>query len=97
MAQNQTVVTRTSKIKSWLQSVQHNRQVFGYDIQTAVRGSQQSFPSNWILKFSVALVKDWVKKYVRSEIMVAATSLGIQLSDLDLDVLTDIAVAGIGG
>lgn len=86
-----------SKVRIWLQSVQSNRQAFGYDIRSAVKNSQQSFPSNWLLRFVTEIAKDLATKFVRSAIKDAATSLGISLSDGELDVLADLAVASASG
>jgi hypothetical protein len=95
MAQNQPPAgSWKNKVRNWLLIVQQHRQPFQYDIRTAVTQSQQSFPSNLILRIFIDFAKDWATKYVRSAIADAATSLGLTLSDGELDILTELAVAG---
>jgi hypothetical protein len=98
MAQNQTAVgSWRGRVRSWLENVQYNRQVFGNDLRSAVSRSQQSFPSNWLLRISIEIAKELATKFVRSAIKDAATSLGISLSDGELDLLSELAVAGVTG
>jgi len=94
MTQNQTPVgSWKSKVRNWLLIVQQHRQPFQYDIRLAVTQSQQTFPSNLLLKIVIEIAKEWAAKYVRSAIEEAATSLGLSLSDGELDVLTELAIA----
>ena len=87
MVQSQTALgSWRSKVRSWLQNVQSNRQVFGNDIRSAVSRSQQSFPSNLLLRIFIDVAKDLATKFVRYAIKDAATSLGLTLSDGELDV-----------
>jgi hypothetical protein len=86
--------SRRNKVRNWLLIVQQYRQPFQYDIRTAVTQSQQSFPSNLLLRIFIAVAKDWATKYVRSAIEDAATSLGLTLSDGEFDVLTELAIVG---
>ena len=98
MAQNQSSVgSWKSKVKNWLLIVRQHRQPFQYDIRSAVIQSQQSFPSNLLLRIFIDLAKDWATKYVRSAIADAAVSLGLTLSDGELDVLAELAVASASG
>ena len=95
MAQNQSATgSWRNKVKNWLLIVQQHRQPFQYDIRTAVTQSQQSFPSSLLLRIFIDFAKDWATKYVRSVIEDAATSLGLTLSDGELDTLAELAVAG---
>jgi hypothetical protein len=95
MAQNQTALgSWKSRVRSWLLTVQQHRQPFQYDIRSAVIQSQQAFPSNLLLRILIDFAKEWATKYVRSAIADAATSLGLTLSDGELDVLAELAVAG---
>lgn len=71
--------------------------MFGNDIQLAVRQSRQTFPNNWILKISVEVAQNLATKFVRFAIKDAASSLGLTLSDGDLDLLADLAIASITG
>jgi hypothetical protein len=97
MAQNQVAVrTRREEVKVWLRSVQHYREAFGYDIRSAVGGTNLSFPDNWILQLTVVTAKAWARKYVRYEIRAASTSLGVTLNNEELDLLADAAVAALG-
>jgi hypothetical protein len=98
MAQNQTSAgSWKSKVRNWLLIVQQHRQTFQYDIHLAVTQSQQTFPSNLLLKISIEVAKEWATKFVRSAIEEAATSLGLTLSDGELDVLAELAVASASG
>ena len=98
MAPNQSSAgTWKNKVKTWLLVVQQHRQPFQYDIRSAVIQSQQKFPSNLLLRILIDFVKEWATKYVRSAIADAATSLGLTLSDGELDVLAELAVAGASG
>ena len=83
-----------NKVKKWLLVVQQHRQPFQNDIRTAITQSQQSFPSNLLLRIFIDVAKDWATRYVRSAIADSATSLGLTLSDGELDVLAELAVAG---
>lgn len=95
MAQNATSAgSWKSKVRNWLLIVQQHRQPFQYDIRSAVTQSQQTFPGNLLLKIFIEVAKEWATKFVRSAIAEAATSLGLTLSDGELDVLADLAVAG---
>lgn len=95
MAQIQTPVgSWKSKVRNWLLVVQQHRRPFQYDIRLAVTQSQQTFPSNLLLRVFIEVAKDWATKYVRSVIEDTATSLGLTLSDGELDVLADLAIAG---
>ena len=96
MNQGQTAaVSWRIKVKKWLQNVENNRRVRGYDLRSAVSYAQQSFPSNWLLKFTAEVAKELAVKVVRWAIGDAAKSLGISLSDVELDLLAELAVAGI--
>lgn len=86
-----------SRVKSWLQNVEHHRRMLGYDIRSAVSYNQQPFPSNVLLKFVVDIAKELAAKLVRMAIKDAASSLGLTFSDGDLDLLAELAVAGISG
>lgn len=95
MPQNQTAIgSWRNKVKNWLLVVQQHRQPFQYDVRVAVMQSQQTFPSNLLLKIFIEVAREWATKYVRSAIEDAATSLGLTLSDGELDVLAELAVAG---
>ena len=95
MQQNQPAAgSWRGKVKSWLYDVQRYRQA-GYDVRSAVQHSQQLFPSNWLLTFSVAIAKDLATKIVRSAIKDAATSLGVTLSDGELDSLAELVIATV--
>jgi hypothetical protein len=95
MAQNTTSASSwKSKVRNWLLIVQQHRQPFQCDIRLAVTQSQQTFPSNWLLRIFIEVAKEWATKFVRSAIEEAATSLGLTLSDGELDVLAELAVAG---
>jgi hypothetical protein len=95
MAQNQTSAgSWRDRVKNWLLIVQQHRQPFQYDIRTAVTQSQQTFPSNLLLRFFIEVAKDLATKFVRSALKDAATSLGLTLSDGELDVLSELAVVG---
>ncbi len=89
--------TRTwkNKVTAWLQSVQHKRQVFGYDIRSAVGRTQPSFPSNGVLRLLIDVAKDRVARYIRLAIKEAADSLNVTLNDQELDLLTDLAIEEI--
>jgi hypothetical protein len=50
-----------------------------------------------LLKISIEVAKEWATKFVRSAIEEAATSLGLTLSDGELDVLAELAVASASG
>ena len=96
MQQGQTAAgSWRSKVRSWLQNVEYNRRIIGYDLRSAVTHNQQSFPSNWLLKFATEVAKELTVKIVRSVISDAANSLGLTLSDEELDLLAELAVAGI--
>jgi len=98
MAQNQTsAVSWKSKVRNWLLIVQQHQQPFQHDIRSAVIQSQQSFPSNLLLRIFIEVAKDWATRFVRSAIKDAATSLGLTLSDGKLDVLAELAVASASG
>ena len=98
MAQNQTSAgSWKNRVRNWLLGVQQHRQPFQYDIRSAVVQSQQSFPSNLLLRIFIEVAKEWATKYVRSAIGDAATSLGVTLSDGELDILAELAVAGASG
>ena len=95
MAQNQTSAgSWKSKVRNWLLIVQKHRQPFQYDIRLAVAQSQQTFPSNLLLRIFIEVAKVWATKFVHSSIEDAATSLGLTLNDGELDVLTELALAG---
>jgi hypothetical protein len=95
MAQNQSSAgTWKNKVRNWLLIVQQYRQPFQNDIRSSVIQSQQSFPSNMLLRVFIEFAKEWATKFVRSAIKDAATSLSVTLSDGDLDVLAELAVAG---
>ena len=95
MAQNQSATgSWKNKVRNWLLAVQQHRQPFQFDIRTAVTQSQQEFPSNLLLRFFIEVSKDLATKFVRSAIKDAATSIGLTLSDEELDVLSELAVAG---
>jgi hypothetical protein len=98
MAQDQTSTgSWKNKVRNWLLVVQQHRQPFNYDIRTAVLQSQQTFPSNLLLRVFVEFAKEWATKYVRYAIKDAATSLGLSLSDGELDLLSELATAGVAG
>jgi hypothetical protein len=98
MAQNQSSPRSwRNKVKNWLLVVQQHRQPFNYDIRSAVIQSQQTFPSNLLLRILVEFAKEWATKYVRTAIKDAATSLGLSLSDGELDLLSELAIAGVTG
>ncbi len=98
MVQNQSSPESwKSKVRNWLLIVQQHRQPFQYDIRLAVMQSQQTFPSNLLLRIFTEVAKEWATKFVRSTIEDAATSLGLTLSDGELDVLAELAIAGIVG
>jgi hypothetical protein len=47
------------------------------------------------VKFSIETAKELTTKFVRSGIKDAATSLGFSLTDGELDLLAELAVAGV--
>ena len=96
MVQNQSSPgSWKNKVKNWLLVVQQYRQPFNYDIRTAVIQSQQTFPSNLLLRILVDFAKEWATKYVRFAIKDAASSLGLSLSDGELDLLSELAITGV--
>lgn len=98
MAENQSSTgSWKSKVRNWLLVVQQHRQPFQPDIRSAVIQSRQAFPSNLLLRIFVEVAREWATRYVRSAIADAATSLGLTLSDGELDVLAELAVAGASG
>ena len=96
MTQSQSSAgTWKNKVKTWLLVVQQHRQPFQYDIRSAVIQSQQTFPSNLLLRILIDFAKEWAIKYVRSAIADVATSLGLTLGRGELDVLAELAVASV--
>jgi hypothetical protein len=86
-----------NRVKNWLQNVEHNRRMLGYDIRSAASYNQQPFPSNVLLRFVVGIARELAVRLVRMAIKDAASSLGLKLSDGDLDLLAELAVTGISG
>ena len=69
--------------------------MLGYDLRAAAAYSKQSFPSNALLKFAVEVAKMIAVKFVRLTIQDAAKSLGLSLSDEELNILAEIAVTSV--
>lgn len=97
MTRDQSPTAWKSRVKNWLLIVQQHRQQFRYDIRSAVIQSRQTFPSNLLLRVLIAFARELATKYVRSAIADAASSLGVTLSDGELDILAELAVAGATG
>lgn len=96
MQQGQTAAgSWRSKVRSWLQNVEYNRRILGYDLRSAVTYNQQSFPGNRLLKFATEVAKELAVKIVQSAISDTANSPSLTLSDEELDLLAELAAAGI--
>lgn len=87
--------TRTpwrTNVRSWLQAaVAWDRQVLYCDLRTAAH--QYAFPKSPALALVRWASKEFAAQLLKSILRSAATDAGIELSDTDLDILTDVALA----
>jgi hypothetical protein len=94
--QSQAIGWRT-RVKSWLQGVQQYRTSYGLDLRTAATQLGASFPRSVILVFVSRAVRTLAVWLIKLALRDAATGLGISLTDVELDVLAEVAVAALPG
>jgi len=85
-------MTWRQKLKAWLAQVAQQAR-YNRNWEFAARQMQASFPPSLFVKV-LRVVFQWAaKQVVQSALRDAGTELGLNMSDLELNVLTDVAVS----
>jgi hypothetical protein len=85
-------MTWRDKVKTWFSQVAQEARLTR-DWETAARRNGSSFPQSLLVKILRAFIGSLARWIVKSALRDAASHLGVALTDAQLDVLTDVAVA----
>lgn len=82
-----------TQVQQWLASVRNHQAAHRrMDVVTAARQNQHSFPRSWLVVIVGQLFKGIAKWIVKTTLQDAASGLGIDLSQAELDVIAELGL-----